>query len=95
MQDRSEVFYVNKKCSNGTEIQTGLTSVRVLCKQPLTLLYLLCCCRFVCTLNVHTILPLLDQNIYDSMDKDIKEEHMKIIDGNSCSSVIFCCMAVR
>ena len=49
----------------------------------------------MCTLNVHTILLLLDQNIYDGMGKDIKEEHMKIIDGKRCSSVIFCCMAVR
>ena len=75
--------------------QTGLNSVRVLCKQPLTLLYILFCCCFVCTLNVHTIFPLLDQSIYDDMNKDIKEGHIKIIDGKRCSSVTFCCMAVR
>ena len=81
--------------ATGLRFQTGLISVWVLCKQPLTLLYILCCCRFVCTLNVHTILLLLDQSIYDGLNKDIKEEHIHIIDGKRCSSVIFCCMAVR
>ena len=49
------------------------------------------CVHFECTY----ILPLLDQSIYDGLNKDIKEEHTKIIDGKWCSSVIFCCMAVR
>ena len=60
-----------------------------------TLLYILCCCRFVFILNVHTILPFLDQSIYDGMNKNIKEDRIKIIDGKSCSSVIFCCMTLR
>ena len=97
MQDHNEVFYVNKTYlqqdrkkifATGLRFQTGLISVWVLCKQSLTLLYILCCCRFVHTLNVHTILLLLDQGIYDGMNKDIKEEHIQIMDGKRCSSVI-------
>ena len=76
MQDRSEVFYVTKNVSNGIKIsnQFDFSTSLMLCKQPLTLL---CCCRFVYTLNVPTILPLLDRSIYDGMNKDIKEEHIR------------------
>ena len=96
MQDHNEVFYVKKNIfATGLRFQTGLISVWVLWKQPQTLLYIICCCRFVCTSDVHTILLLLDQSINDGMNKDIKEEHIQIINGNGCSSVIFSRMAVR
>lgn len=48
----------------------------------------------MCTWNVYTVLPLLDQSICNGMNKDIKEIYIQMIDGKMCFSVIFCYMTV-